>query len=184
MKRNTFIAAVITAVAMPIKAISTISSLFQKNKGFKIAAGEGRIHGHLKLKGVNYNILDVKVSGSDTVGNLAIFEQTSLSPGRGTPLHLHHFQDEVFYVLDGQYAFQVGEDRYELKAGDSIFLPRKVPHAWKQISQRGKMTVVVQPAGKLENFFMAVAALNHEPSAAEIAAIFSDHEMKVIGPPL
>jgi len=184
MKRNTFIAAMITAVAMPIKAISTIPSLFQNVKGFKINAGEGRIHGHMKLKGVNYNVLDVKVSGSDTAGNLAIFEQTSLSPGRGTPLHLHDFQDEVFYVLNGRYTFRVGEDRYELKSGDSIFLPRKVPHAWKQISQSGKMTVVVQPAGKLENFFMAIAALDHEPSAAEIAAIFSDHEMKVVGPPL
>jgi len=78
-------------------------------KGFKTNAGEGRIHGHIRLKGVNSNILDVKVSGSDTNGELAIFEQTSLSQEKGTPLHLHLSQDEVFYVLEGSYYFQVGE---------------------------------------------------------------------------
>jgi hypothetical protein len=49
------------------------------DKGFKINAGEGRIHGHIKLKGVNANVQDVKVSGSDTDGALAVFEQTSLT---------------------------------------------------------------------------------------------------------
>jgi len=43
------------------------------SRGFKIDSGEGRIHGHLKLKGVNANILDLKVSGKDTNGGLASF---------------------------------------------------------------------------------------------------------------
>ena len=72
----------------------------EKNKGFKVNANEGRIHGHIKLKGVNENILDVKVSGSDTEGALAIFEQTSLSQGKVTPLHIHNSQDENFYVIE------------------------------------------------------------------------------------
>jgi hypothetical protein len=49
-------------------------------------------------------------------------------------------------------------------AGDSIFLPRKVPHAWTQVSSIGKMAVILQPAGKLENFFVTMAALDHEPT--------------------
>ncbi|UOQ70548.1 cupin domain-containing protein [Hymenobacter cellulosilyticus] len=105
-------------------------------KGFKASAGEGRFHGHIELKGVNRNVLDVKVSGKDTNGDLAIFEQTSVSQGRGTPLHVHPGQDEVFTVLEGEYAFRVGDDRYRLKTGDSIFLPRQVPHAWTQVSAR------------------------------------------------
>lgn len=136
------------------------------------------------MRGVNENILDVKVSGKDTDGSLAVFEQTSLSPKRGTPLHVHHFQDELFYVLDGEYAFQVGEERHELKTGDSIFLPRKVPHAWTQLSERGKMTVTLQPAGKLEDFFVTMASLKREPSKEEIAKIFAAHEMQVVGTPL
>ncbi|WP_240635634.1 cupin domain-containing protein [Hymenobacter rigui] len=133
---------------------------------------------------MNQNILDVKVSGHDTNGDLAIFEQTSLSQGRGTPLHVHLGQDEVFYVLDGEYAFQVGEDKYRLKTGDSIFLPRQVPHAWTQVSARGHMLVTMQPAGKLEEFFVAMAALTTEPTPQQVAQLFAAHEMKVIGPPL
>jgi quercetin dioxygenase-like cupin family protein len=136
------------------------------------------------LKGVNANILDVKVSGKDTDGDLAVFEQTSLSQGKGTPLHVHHFQDELFYVMEGEYYFQVGDDKHHLVAGDSIFLPRKVPHAWTQASAKGRMTVTLQPAGKLEDFFVTMAALDHEPTSKEIAQIFANNDMQVVGPPL
>lgn len=172
-------------IAASFRGFSQIKKVLTRNdKGFKISAGEGRLHGHIKLKGVNANILDVKISGSDTNGDLAIFEQTSISQGRGTPLHIHHFQDEVFYVIEGTYKFQVGEDKYDLTTGESIFLPRKVAHAWTQVSEKGKMIVTFQPAGKLENFFVTMAALDHQPSQGEIAKIFSDNEMQVVGPPL
>lgn len=153
-------------------------------KGFKVSAGEGRLHGHIKLKGVNANILDLKISGNDSEGGMAIFEQTSVSQGMGTPLHLHHFQNEVFYVVEGEYFFKVGNDEFELSAGDSIFLPEKVPHAWTQISKMGKMVVTFQPAGKMENFFLTVAALDHEPTKQEMAKIFEDNEMEIVGPVL
>ena len=153
-------------------------------RGFKVAAGEGRRHGHMRLQGVNSNILDLKVSGQDTAGGMAIFEQISLSPRRGTPLHIHHRQNEVFYVVEGEYYFQVGNDKYRLKAGDSIFLPEKVPHAWTQVAEKGKMTVTFQPAGKMEEFFVALAALKTEPTPAELAQLFAAHEMQIVGPPL
>lgn len=156
----------------------------RKEKGFKISAGEGRIHGHIKLIGVNSNVLDLKVSGSDTKGELAIFEQTSISPGRGTPLHVHHFQDEIFYIIDGEYFFQVGDTKHRLNIGDSIFLPRKVPHAWTQVSEKGKLSVIFQPAGKMEEFFLTVSALKNEPTAEEISKIFAENEMQIVGPPL
>ncbi|WP_242916696.1 cupin domain-containing protein [Pontibacter liquoris] len=183
MKRSNFIGLLLAAV--PLAAFAkTTPYTFGGEKGFKVSAGEGRYHGHLRLKGVNENVLDVKVSGKDNNGALAIFEQTSLSPKRGTPLHLHHAQDEIFYVLEGAYQFQVGPDKHQLKTGDSIFLPRKVPHAWTQLSQSGKMTVIVQPAGKLENFFVTMANLTEEPSQERIAQIFADNDMEVVGPPL
>jgi quercetin dioxygenase-like cupin family protein len=181
MKRSKFIVALLTAVPVAAWA-QTTKPANHKGKVFKVKAGEGRMPGSIQLKGVNQNILDVKVSGKDTDGSLAIFEQTSLSPKRGTPLHVHALQDEIFYVLEGEYIFQVAEERYELKTGDSIFLPRKVPHAWAQVSDKGKMTVTLQPAGKLEEFFLAMAALKMEPTPGEIAKIFADHDMQVVGP--
>ncbi|MBL0146889.1 MAG: cupin domain-containing protein [Chitinophagaceae bacterium] len=185
MKRNKFIAAFLALVTSPFMTPAQIQRNFsRKEKGFKIGAGEGRIHGHIKLKGVNSNILDVKISGSDTDGDLAIFEQTSLSQGKGTPLHIHHSQDEIFYVIEGAYYFQVGDEKFNLTKGESIFLPRKIAHAWTQVSLSGKMTVIVQPAGKLEDFFVSVAALDHEPTPKEMEKIFADNDMQVVGPPL
>lgn len=185
MKRNNFLAWLLTLLAAPFYGFTQIKKpVTRKDRGFKVSAGEGRIHGHIKLKGVNSNILDVKISGSDTGGDLAIFEQTSLSQGKGTPLHIHHSQDEIFYILEGSYKFQVGGEKYDLTSGDSIFLPRKVAHSWTQVSEKGKMCVIMQPAGKSENFFVTVASLDHEPSQQEIANIFSDNDMQVVGPPL
>jgi quercetin dioxygenase-like cupin family protein len=185
MKRNKFIISLIALTAAPTFLFSQIQKGLNKmSKGFKINSGEGRIHGHIKLKGVNSNILDVKISGSDTNGELAVFEQTSLSQGKGTPLHIHNAQDEIFYVLEGEYYFQVGEEKHNLAIGDSIFLPRKVAHAWSQVSEKGKMTVILQPAGKLENFFVTMSQLDQEPTQNEIAKIFADNDMQVVGPPL
>lgn len=185
MKRTQFIANVLTLAALPL--VGTSSDKHHKTgpgKAFKINKGEGRLHGHIKMKGINANIMDVKVSGTDTDGNLAVFEQTSISQGKGTPLHVHHKQDEMFYVLEGEYFFGVGDDRYRLTAGDSIFLPMKVPHAWTQISARGKMIVTFQPAGMMENFFVTLAGLDHLPTDQEVARLFVDHEMQIVGPPL
>ena len=184
MKRRHFIGTTLAAIPFAAAAQPAPALADRNKKGFKATADEGRYHGHIQLKGVNQNVLDVKVSGKDTNGDLAIFEQTSLSQGRGTPLHVHLGQDEVFYVLDGEYVFQVGGDKYRLKTGDSIFLPRHVPHAWTQVSPRGHMLVTLQPAGKLEEFFVAMAAFKTEPTPQEVAQIFAAHEMKIVGPPL
>lgn len=184
MQRSKFMAMLATIVATPLIVSARFSRLLQRDKGFKIKAGEGRIHGHLQLKGVNRNVLDVKISGSDTSGDLAIFEQTSLSQGMGTPYHVHPLQDEIFYVLEGNYRFKVGEEKFKLTAGESIFLPRKIPHAWTQESASGKMIVILQPAGKLENFFVTMANIDHEPSREEVNRIFAENEMQVVGPRL
>jgi uncharacterized protein YktB (UPF0637 family) len=60
----------------------------------------------------------------------------------------------------------------------------KVPHAWTQVSKKGKMTALFQPAGKMENYFVALAAMKHEPTKEEIAKLFAGNEMEITGPPL
>jgi quercetin dioxygenase-like cupin family protein len=185
MERKRFLSSMLAFAFTPSALkIQNQTSSKGESKGFKIDSGEGRIHGHLKLKGVNANILDLKVSGKDTNGGLAIFEQTSISQGRGTPLHIHPLQDEVFYVIEGEYYFNVGNEKFRLGVGDSIFMPKNVPHTWTQVSEKGKMTVIFQPAGKMEEFFVTMAGLKTEPSAEEIAKIFIENEMRVVGPPL
>ena len=161
----------------------TYSSL-RSGKGFKVAAGEARFGEHYKMKGVTLNTLDIKISSSDTEGDLAVFEQTGLTPKGGPPLHIHPFQDEWFYVVDGEYFFQVGTDQYRLNAGDTIFLPRMVQHAFVQLTEKGKMVVSYQPAGKMEAFFKVTNGWKSPPTKIEIEKVFAEHDMKVVGPPL
>jgi mannose-6-phosphate isomerase-like protein (cupin superfamily) len=95
----------------------------------------------------------IKVSGADTGGQLVVFESTT-SPGNGPGLHKHANQDEWWYVLEGEFVFQVGEQKFRANAGASIFGPRTVPHSFLSVSTTpGKMIITFQPAGRMEAFF-------------------------------
>lgn len=187
MNRGTFMRALSTFTALPLffKTTRPDSNLGKRaEKGFKVDAGEARFGVHYKMKGITQNTLDIKISGIDTDNDLAAFEQSGLTPNGGPPLHIHPYQDEWFYVVEGEYLFQVGEDRYQLTKGDTIFLPRKVQHAFVQLTEKGKMIVCYLPAGKMEAFFHVTDQWTSTPSKEEIKKVFDDHDMKVVGPPL
>jgi len=184
MKRGQFI---LTALSIfPLTMLAKIKTKFFKrtDKGFKISAGEARFGEHFKMKGVTLNTLAIKISGTDTENDLAVFEQTGLTPNGGPPLHIHPFQDEWFYVIDGEYLFQVGDEKYQMKSGDTIFLPRNVQHAFIQLTEKGKMIVSYLPAGKMEAFFKVTDKWTSPPTKEEIAKVFAEHDMKVVGSPL
>ena len=153
-------------------------------KGFKVNAGEARFGKSYTMKGVTLNRLDIKISGTDTDGDVAVFEQNGFTPNGGPPLHIHPMQDEWFYVVEGEYLFQVGEEQFRLKPGDTIFLPRNVQHAFVQLNEKGKMIVTYMPAGKMESFFKVTDGWTSPPSMQEITRVFEEHEMKITGPPL
>ncbi|MCB9081751.1 MAG: cupin domain-containing protein [Lewinellaceae bacterium] len=171
---------------LPIGVFANVKTMLlaRTNQGFQVKAGEARFGQHYAMKGVTLNVLDNKISGFDTDGDLAVFEQTGLTPKGGPPLHIHPFQDEWFYVVEGEYLFQVGEEKYTMGVGDTIFLPRNVPHAFVQLTEKGKMIVSYLPAGKMEAFFNTTDAWTTPPSAEEVARVFAKHDMQVVGPPL
>lgn len=102
----------------------------------------------------------------------------------GPPLHLHPEQDEVFIVDEGEYRFQCDEARFLLKAGDSIFLPRGLPHTFRQLSATGKLRFLYTPAGRMEDFFATLSRLHGPPTPEEAQTLFAAHGMRVVGPPL
>jgi quercetin dioxygenase-like cupin family protein len=173
-------------ISMPMVLFARTKSIFDMpaGKGFKVNAGEARFGTHYKMKGVTLNNLDIKISASDTGGQLAVFEQTGLTPNGGPPLHIHPFQDEWFYILEGAYLFQVGNEQFELQKGDTIFLPRQIPHAFIQRSDKARVIVSYLPAGKMEGFFKTTNEWTHPPTQEEIVRVFADHDMNVVGPPL
>ena len=73
---------------------------------------------------------------------------------------------------------------YKMKSGDTIFLPRNVPHAFIKLSEKGKMIVSYLPAGKMEAFFKVTDKWTSQPSKEEIAKVFQEHDMKVVGAPI
>lgn len=154
------------------------------NRGFKVDMGDTRYGKHYKMKGVTLNNLDIKISADDTGGAISVFEQTGYTPDGGPPLHIHTGQDEWFYILEGEYLFQVGEEKYAMKKGDTIFLPRNVPHAFVQLTGEAKAIVSYLPAGQMEDFFRVTDAWSSPPSKDEIIKVFEDHGMKVVGPAL
>jgi quercetin dioxygenase-like cupin family protein len=184
MKRGKFILTVLSLFPFTMLARIKTNLFMRTEKGFKVNAGEARFGQHFKMKGVTLNILDIKISGTDTENDLAVFEQTGLTPKGGPPLHIHPFQDEWFYVIEGEYLFQVGEVKYQMKSGDTIFLPRNVQHAFIQLTEKGKMIVSYLPAGKMEAFFEVTDKWTFPPTKDEIAKVFADHDMKVVGAPL
>ena len=185
MKRNQFLPSLLLIVTSPISGIAKFTSTLKAPcKGFKIASGEGRTHGHIQTRGRLPGVVDLKISGTDNDGSFAVFEQTVLAKGAGVPLHFHPAQDEMFYVLDRSYRFKIGDEMFDLQKGDSIFLPRNISHAWMLLSEKGTTHVLVQPAGSLENFFVKLKAIDHVPTPEEVAKISAESGMIFAGPPL
>jgi len=179
MQRRKFLAA--TAAAIPAIAIGKEIPAQRTAKGFVVKANKSRFEETTKLYGTSPN--DIKVSMKDTDGDLTIFEYTGNVKG-GPPLHIHLHQDEIFFILEGNYTFKVGDDIHQLTVGDTIFLPRQVPHAFAQTSETGRMLFMMQPSGKMEDYFRVISKLTAPPTPEQGAKIFADHDMKVVGPPL
>lgn len=179
MQRRKFLS--VTSLALAVGTVPKSKTKSELQKSFIVKTNEARFGVHTPFMGVNPN--DVKISGKDTNGQLAVFEYIGTQKV-GPSFHVHFDQDEIFTVVEGEYLFQVGEKKDVLKAGDTIFLPRQVPHTWIQLSDLGKLIYFLQPAGKMEEFFIKMSSFKEKPSAEEMDKIHAAHGMKVLGPPL
>ncbi len=184
MRRGKFLLTALAIFPISVLAKRLTSIISDSGRGFKVNAGEARFGRHYKMKGITLNVLDIKISSKDTNGDLVVFEQNGLTPKGGPPLHIHPFQDEFFYIIDGEYLFQVGDEKFEMRTGDTIFLPRNVQHAFVQLSEKGKVIVSYMPAGKMEDFFKTTDSWTSPPNGDVISKTFDDHDMKIVGPPL
>lgn len=180
MNRKKFLLAGLAATPLLSFARTAFSTADEK-KPFVVGAGQSRFGDVIKFLGVHPN--DLKISSKDTGGQLSVFEYTGTAKV-GPMLHIHFNQDEIFTVTEGTYRFVVGNETKNLVAGDTIFLPRNVPHTWIQTSDRGKMIYFLQPAGKMEEFFTIMNDLKERPSQELMDRIHAEHDMKVVGPPL
>lgn len=185
MKRTRFIqsvAAFAMLLATPI-AVRAKKLWTPREKGFKVDAGKSR-------NGKNMNLFEgdtffTKVSTKDTDGSLYVFESIRVKEG-GPALHFHYEQDEWWYILQGEFLFKVGDETFTAKAGDSVFGPRMVPHAFAKIGTgEAKLLMLFQPAGKMEENFQAVSdGLTSKMTPEERNEFRKKNGFEIIGPAL
>lgn len=144
-----------------------------------VPAGHDRLNQHHSL---GFSSIAFKVLPRETAGNLFLIEHSHLRKGGGPPLHLHYAQEEYFYVMEGEFLFQVGDRRLALHPGDSILGPRNIPHTFTVTSEQpGHMLIAFTPAGQMEGFFRAA----EKPGVSlNDPALFASHGCKMLGPPL
>ena len=85
-------------------------------------------------------------TGEDTHGQFALIEAVGRR-GNVPPPHIHHREDEIFYVLEGEIVFSVADRTIKGTPGTMIFLPRDVRHSFTIESEQYRMLILVTPAG-------------------------------------
>ena len=105
-----------------------------------VRAGEGEARWWLGM------LAEIKATAADTGGQMTIVEVTC-APGTEAPLHVHHREDEAFWILEGDATFHVGETTVEAHAGDYLFGPREIPHRYSVGEAGCRMLFIVTPGG-------------------------------------
>lgn len=179
MKRRNFIAtSILAGTATALNAQNNNSlKMNEGTKPFIVKAGKSRFE--------NYNPGGVlKVSSKDTNGEFCIFEtKNELGPMAGPPLHLHKSQDEVFQIIEGEFLFQVGNEKIKASAGDFVFGPRNVPHSFYQLSKKAHMIFSYNPAGKMENIMNEMLKLMPQ-NPQGFAKVCAENDVPFVGPPM
>ena len=99
----------------------------------------------------NGSLMTFLATGEDTLGRFALIEAVARR-GNVPPPHIHHREDEIFYVLEGEIVVSVGDRTIKGTAGTMFFLPRDVPHSFTIESEQIRMLILLTPAG-LERWF-------------------------------
>lgn len=135
--------------------------------------------------------MTVKATAATTGGQYGLLE-AEIPPGFSPPTHIHHREDESFYVLDGQVTFRCGEDVISAGPGSYVFLPRHVPHSFVvEGDQPARILNITTPGGG-EGFFVDAGRPAEgeglppagPPDVEKLRAASVAYGSEIIGPPL
>jgi quercetin dioxygenase-like cupin family protein len=136
-------------------------------------------------------LVTIKSSSESTAGRVGVTE--TLAPrGSGSPLHVHHNEDEWFYVIEGELTFWVGGQVITAPAGSFVYGPREIPHTFIVSSEQARFLLVVEPAG-FEGFVRALGQPAQElvipspatepPDVEGMARLAAEYGIEILGPP-
>ena len=148
--------------------------------------GEGKA---FSAVGDVYRIL---ATGEQT-GGVYVLSEARVLPGGGPPPHIHHREDESFFVLEGEITFTVDGKRIVAKAGSFVQGPRGIPHAFKnESSVPSRMLIHVSPPGFekfMAEFAHPVASFSSPPvpvtpaDIEKLMAIAPKYGIELLPPP-
>ncbi len=137
----------------------------------------------------------VRVSTSVGTDGISILEHRA--PYRDSPpLHIHHTEDEIFHVLEGEFRFKVGDEEHHLSAGDILLAPKGVPHAYYVESEQGGHWLTITTPGDFERFVRVMSRPAARPELPEpsgppseqaiqtLTATAAQYGIEIVGPPL
>jgi quercetin dioxygenase-like cupin family protein len=131
------------------------------------------------------------LAGGDQTGGAFTLLEWAAPRGFGPPRHIHHQEDEAFYLLDGEMAVECGDRDWTVGPGDLVFLPRGIAHAFVVSKGPVRGLQLTSPAG-FERFITelgrpAERAGLPEPAMPDIgrlSAVMSRYGYEMVGPPL
>jgi mannose-6-phosphate isomerase-like protein (cupin superfamily) len=130
--------------------------------------------------------LTIKISSADTNGAFTVFEGRTM-PLEGPPLHRHCDQDEWWYVVEGEYRFEIDGEEIYASAGSTVFAPRGCRHTFQNIGSERGWTIATFVPGGVDLFFEDIekaAPRGSAPDIGKLLPIFEKHGQELLGPPL
>jgi quercetin dioxygenase-like cupin family protein len=89
----------------------------------------------------------IHTTGKETNGNYSMVELFATKEGE-VPWHIHHKEDEAFYIIEGEMTFYIGDKKVKGKAGDCVFAPKNIAHKYTVDSPGySRVMLVFSPAG-------------------------------------
>ena len=125
----------------------------------------------------------IHVTAADSEGRVGVWESEE-PRGTALPLHVHTREDEQMVVLDGEVSVRVGERTQRLRTGETVALPREVPHAHRVASETARLLTVATPGGFERLFLEHGATRDERPADDVLVAAVRELGVQVVGPPL
>ncbi len=141
----------IAAGTLSIAAVARAQETSHQHQAATHEAKEQQAFQMLALK------MFIEVDSDDTKGAVAVV-RVFVPPGTGAAPHMHSREDEVFQVVRGHYHFRHGDQQVDAPAGTILFMPRGIPHTFKNISNEPGEHVVTLVPGGLEKMFRDLSA--------------------------
>ena len=130
-------------------------------------------------QGRERDFTELLATADQTGGSIGMFRQT-IAPNSGPPTHVHHTEDEFFYVVTGEFKVKLGDHVMSAPAQSVMFVPRGIPHTFQNVgAEPGVLMVGVTPGG-FEKMFEERQGVDMETNRT----LMQKHHMEAVGPPL